>query len=241
VETSELRHAEPAAAPGDSEVQTADGIELAPLGVPGQTQRQPIGRVAKVLLGLSGVFLLVVVGAVMPKPWRRRKGHSGDELALIETVALGAGREIVIVRKKHYALVLGVTRQATHLLEKVPASSLDTDYQRVIGRIIQRESDSSEQQWRLRPLFSGTYRASYSEELSGAPVTRTSLAELRQQLQVIGPAAAPAVRRSGSPRAAATSKLQLSPGVKKASPVRRGSMSREVVKQRLREQARRAS
>jgi hypothetical protein len=216
-----------------------DDTELSPLGIPGRQQVATApSRLRGWLFGLCGLFALGAIVVAVPKP--RAVGKADDGLTLIETIGIGDGREIVILRKKHYALVLGKTRSATHLLEKVSMASLDSDYSSVINAIIKRESESPEL-WRMRPLFSGSYRTDYAPEERSAPSRRTSLAEMRAALQVVGPerlASTPAVRssmgelrqRSEAPSVSARSRS-----------VSGGTVSREVVMRRIREQARKAS
>jgi hypothetical protein len=215
-----------------------DEAQLDPLGVPGEkTIAAAPSRLRGWLFGLCGLFALGAIVVALPRP--RVAAKSDDGLTLIESIALAEGRELVILRKKHYALALGVTKQATHLLEKVSMASLDSDYNSVINTIIKRESETPEL-WRMRPLFSANYRTDYAPEERAAPSRRTSLSEMRSGLQVVGPSrvtATPAVRASISelrqrevPSVAARSRT-----------VDTGKASREAVIRRIREQARRAS
>jgi hypothetical protein len=215
-----------------------DTAHLDPLGVPGTATLRSTNRLRGWLFGLCGLFALGALVVALPRP--RSVAKSDDSLTLIESIALAEGRELVILRKKHYALVLGVTKQATHLLEKVSMASLDADYHSAINAIIARESETPEL-WRMRPLFSGSYRTDYAPEERAAPTQRTSLAELRASLHVVGPlqatTTAPAVRASMSelrqrevPSVSARTRAHSS-----------GTMQREVVIRRIREQARRAS
>jgi hypothetical protein len=207
--------------------------ELEPLGIPGQSIA-PRGRLARWLLGTAGVFLLGVMLVAIPRPRAIRKEEG---LTLIETIGLADDRQLVILRKKHYALVLGVTRSATHLLEKVSMASLDSDYHTVINAIIKRESESPEL-WRMRPLFSGSYRTEYAPEERAAPARRSSLGELRASLQVVGPARASVTTAQPATMTELRSRGSKGKHVQRAKPVQ---SDRDAVMRRLQERARRAS
>ncbi|MDQ3023856.1 MAG: hypothetical protein M3R04_05660 [bacterium] len=218
----------------DGGESTVADTELGGLDIPGRSRKQT-GGLGKLLLGVAVVLVGGVVVMAIPRPRRRRE--SSDGLTLIEKIGLSEGNELVILRKKHYAFVLGVTRSATHLLEKVSMASLDSDYNTVINDIIKRETESPEL-WRMRPLYSASYRTEHAPEERAAPVRRTSLSELRASLHVVGPALAtsavaqPATmtglrERGGSPV------NSVKPG--------ESSSSRDAVIRKLREQARRAS
>jgi hypothetical protein len=131
--------------------------------------------------------------------------------------------------------VLGVTRQATHLLEKVAMTSLDSDYHSTINAIIKRECESTEL-WRMRPLFSASYRAEQAPEERTAPARQTSLSELRASLQVVGPTLAASTAARPATMSALRERSVSAPAVSRAQ-----SGDRDAVIRQLREQARRAS
>jgi hypothetical protein len=214
-----------------------DEAQLDPLGIPGESAVGSSGRLRGWLFGLCGLFALGAIVVALPRP--RVAAKADDGLTLIESIALAEGRELAILRRKHYALVLGVTKQATYLLEKVSMASLDAAYSTAINAIIKRESETPEL-WRMRPLFSGSFRADYAPEERAAPSRRTSLAEMRASLQVVGPArvsSTPAVRASMSDL-----RQREVPSVSaRCRSHSGGTGSREAVIRRIREQARRAS
>lgn len=147
-------------------------------------------RVARWLLGLSGVCVLALVLIALPRPRRRTEGDR-----IIETIELEGGRRLVIAARKHYALVLGETERSLHLLEKVAMHRLSGEYRETIDAIIARETEQTEL-WRMRPVFTSLLEPAYTPETQARSTSHTSIAELRAQLEVL-PARGgePAVRR----------------------------------------------
>jgi len=116
--------------------------------------------------GLAGInpwrslsIVTALLGLLFCAAWiaRRFKSPLGAlndrSLSVIETINIGAGRQIIIVEMNEDALVLGVTPHSINLLDKVPLTALGENYQKTVNSIIERESTTQLVDWRQRPRF----------------------------------------------------------------------------------------
>jgi flagellar biosynthetic protein FliO len=110
----------------------------------------PIRSFGMVLLVLALLFAAAWVARKLKNPLR---GISQQTLAVIETVSIGPGRQLVIVEMNDDALVLGVTPHSINMLDKVPLAQLNGSYSRTVNSIIQREENSLPADWSKRPAF----------------------------------------------------------------------------------------
>lgn len=145
----------------------------------------PWRSAAVVLMCLALVFVAIAAAKKGIKaPFSLGKEKS---LKVIETISLGPGRQITIVEMGDNALILGMTPQNINLLDKVPLSAMDSDYQRTVNAIIAKESRAPKREWEERPSFDPAgARATPSlapplkQGAYGASGKRISVSELRR-------------------------------------------------------------
>jgi flagellar biosynthetic protein FliO len=146
----------------------------------------PWRSAAVVLMCLGLVFVAVAAAKKGIKaPFSLGKEKS---VKVIETISLGPGRQITIVEMGDHALILGMTPQNINLLDKVPLSAMDSDYQRTVNAIIAKESRAPRREWEERPSFDlAGARATPSlapplkpQDAYGASGKRISVSELRR-------------------------------------------------------------
>jgi flagellar biosynthetic protein FliO len=196
---------------------TAEASDQAPVGVirtsggqPGNAESQPTlgqimegsaeadtlgSQVPSVSPWRSAAVVLVCLGLVFVAVAAAKKGIKapfslGKEksVKVIETISLGPGRQITIVEMGDNALILGMTPQNINLLDKVPLSAMDSDYQRTVSAIIAKESRAPRREWEERPSFdlAGARDAPSlapplkAQDAYGASGKRISVSELRR-------------------------------------------------------------
>ena len=87
-----------------------------------------------VLAMLAALFVALWAAKRFSKPFKLQD----RSLAVIETIAIGRGQNIVIVEMRDEALVLGVTPHSINLLDKVPLKVLNASYRGTVNEIIGR-------------------------------------------------------------------------------------------------------
>lgn len=117
----------------------------------GLTGISPWRSAGMVLLCLALAFAAMWAAGRLRSPLRALRQHS---LAVIETISIGAGRQIIIIEMNEDALVLGVTPHSINLLDKVPLEQMNSSYSGTVNAIIQREQASLPSEWENRPAFS---------------------------------------------------------------------------------------
>lgn len=178
---------------------SADTIKATKPTFGGGSLFQDSGELGENVVGVSpwrgwSVFFLCL-GLIFAAYWLSQKlrgkagGLAGKTLSVIETIGIGAGRQILIVEMADDALIIGVTPHSINLLDKVPLSTLTNGYSSTVEGIISREGSAMPGQWESRPSFesavgqaqlpppiqSGTYGPSGQAQ--------TSLGELRRTRQ----------------------------------------------------------
>ena len=138
----------------------------------------------------SGALVLLVLALLFVAAWLARKwrnplpGFKQKALAVIETVSIGPGRQLVIVEMNNDALVLGVTPQSINMLDKVPLAVLNGSYQRTVNSIIEREEHALPSDWQERPLFAPPASANPAPALAAAatygPSGRLTVSQMRE-------------------------------------------------------------
>lgn len=127
----------------------------------GDAEDQRLGAgVAGVSPWRSLAVMLLCLGLLFTGLWaagRLRSPLSAlrqKSLAVIETINIGAGRQIIIVEMHEEALVLGVTPHSINLLDKLPLQEMSGSYSRTVTAIIEREQTALPSDWQQRPTFS---------------------------------------------------------------------------------------
>jgi len=141
---------------------------------------------AIILVCLALLFAAIAIGKRF-----RLSGAKGAmrALSVIETISLGAGRQITIMEMGDSALILGVTPQSINLLDKVPLVLMSGSYQGTVNAIIDKESQALPSDWAQRPVF--TIPADQEAPRLAPPLSgtatygpggrRVSVSELRQR------------------------------------------------------------
>jgi flagellar biogenesis protein FliO len=144
----------------------------------------PWRSLAIVLACLALLFCGMYAAGRLRNPISRLRQHS---LNVIETVSIGAGRQLVIVEMNDEALILGVTPHSINMLDKVPLLEMQGSYNKTVSAIIARESTPQTGQWEQRPSFSVPSAAPrlapplpQARNYNQLGVQRGSVAELRR-------------------------------------------------------------
>lgn len=141
---------------------------------------------AIILVCLALLFASIAIG----KRFRQAAAKgAARSLSVIETISLGAGRQITIMEMGETALILGVTPQSINLLDKVPLVLMSGSYQGTVNAIIDKESQALPSDWAQRPVF--TIPADQEAPRLAPPLSgtatygpggrRVSVSELRQR------------------------------------------------------------
>ena len=141
---------------------------------------------AIILVCLALLFASVAIGKRFKLSAARGSTRS---LSVIETISLGAGRQITIMEMGETALILGVTPQSINLLDKVPLVLMSGSYQGTVNAIIDKESHALPSDWAQRPVFTipaDREAPRLAPPLSGTATygpggRRVSVSELRQR------------------------------------------------------------
>ena len=157
------------------------------------------GKLGESVVGVSpwrGVAVtLLCLGLIIAAFWAAQKFKgklrvlTGKTLSVIETIGIGAGRQILIVEMQNDALIIGVTPHSINLLDKVPLATLGNGYSQTVEGIISRESSAAAGQWESRPSFEAEVGQAQlpppiqSGNYSPAGQAPTTIGELRRTRQ----------------------------------------------------------
>ena len=168
----------------DSTVPTAAAVE----DVKGTSSTTGAGGPLSIVMYLLAGAALILIGAQLSN-WRGSKvstgkaNHEGKAMRVVDTVALGPGRQLTVVEVGGEALVLGVTAQNVVVLEKYSISRLHagtsaTDEARQAWRASAEQDDSNDWQ-RLRQMGSARENGSsgYADRVNARTI---SIEDLRR-------------------------------------------------------------